>query len=331
MLAPTTGAYIDWARRLQEVFEVSPEVGYMRQSLEARCSSSFLPDIFRTSCGIISAQDRMMYLARQGSRASISSSQTVKQRLRRRYRNMWYGVRLHYAKGSVKSWSTAPKDPSYLYCKQRPSSTRTVAGAVVKIYNTRGRLVAFAPLHTRAGDWFAVSASSSCPTKESIGMVLRLEEFHKTRIRHTPKGSYVESRPYTILGQAALYREPEEDVFPLLDWEYFQQRWDAEDLLILHWAFFQSVVRDFNRQNVGHWLSVSVCRPGGSSDVNGHMPPDERQPTRMDYTYPVKYIHRPVDLELATPEATQFFPDAELLGLSDVWDEERFYSSLHHG
>lgn len=94
------------------------------------------------------------------------------------------------------------------------------------------------------------------------------------------------------------------------------------DILVLHWTFFQSLVRDFNKENVAHWLSVRVCKTKASSDVNGPAQPDETLPARRSYSHPVKYKHRPMDPQLTTPEAAQFVRVADLLEYFNVLDQE---------
>jgi hypothetical protein len=49
LLVPVSGTYLEWARQLHEVFEVSPDIESMQAALELRCSLSLLPKFITES------------------------------------------------------------------------------------------------------------------------------------------------------------------------------------------------------------------------------------------------------------------------------------------
>lgn len=323
VLAPVSGTYVEWTHRLHEVFDISPEVKAMREALETRYSLPILPETISKTRGMIQAEDNATYRSREGSRVSLPLSQLLKRTTKRRFRNMWYGVRLRHARDIVRGPSSA--ESNFLCCGEIVSATRTSTVPLKQIVDGWGRLVAFAPRHIRVGDWFLASGSSSHPTKDSIALVLRLADFQTVRYRHTPTNSYTESRPYEILGQAALHNDPYEDLFPLLDWDHFSPRWNAEDLAILEWSFFHRKRCEVSGGSVGDWLGLQVCNGHGSSDVNGPMQHEQNSQGRIEHIPLVRYTSRPFNTQLITLETQEWFADTDLDAMQSTQDEEAFY------
>jgi hypothetical protein len=323
VLAPVSGTYVEWTHRLHDVFNISPEVEAMRKALETRYPSSILPGAISKTRGTIPAEYNATYRSREGSRVNFPSSQLLKRTTKRRFRNMWYGVRLHHAREVVRGSSST--ESNFLCCGESVSTTGMSTVRLRKIVDGCGRLVAFAPWHIRVGDWFLVSGSSSYPTKDSIGLVLRLVDFHTVRYRHTSTESYVKSRPYGIVGQAALHNDLHEDVLRLLDWDYFSPRWTAEDLLVLEWSFFHRVRCETSKGSIADWLSLQVCNKEGSSDVNGPVEHEQNSQGRIEHIPLVRYISRPLNTQLITPEGQEWFADTDSDALQSFQDKEAFY------
>jgi hypothetical protein len=306
VLAPVSGTYVEWTRRLHEVFDISPEVSSMRKALEARYSSSILPETIGKAHSTIPIEDNATYRSRGGSRVSLSLFQLRKRPTRRRFENMWYGVRLRHARDVVPGSSST--ESNFLCCEEK-STTAMSKVPLKRIVDGNGRFIALAPRCIGPGDWFLASGSSSYPTKDSIGLVLRLSDFNTVRYRHTPTKNYTKSRRYEILGQAALRNDFYEDVFPLLDWDYFSPRWNAEDLLVLEWAFFHRTGCENPQSSIGDWLNLQVCKEKESSDVNGPIEHQQISQERIEYTPLVHFTRRHFNTQFLTPEMQEWFGD----------------------
>jgi hypothetical protein len=290
MLAPVLGTYVDWTRRLHEVFEISPAVPSMRKALEARYpSTTILPETLGEPRNLTSAKVGTAFSARKAPRVNVPSPSSKNQTMGRGFRNMWYGVPLQQARTGTRNWLR--EDNKYLYLDQHWPTKAIMTGS--------GKMVALAPPDTRQGDWFVVSGSDFHPIKDSIGLVVTLVDPDTRKWRYKPNYGSVEARAYSIIGQAAFGDNHRyEEVFAQLYWESFSPRWNAEDLLVLSWVFHHHQTRRTSENRTTNQVEPLKCNLGVSSEFYGPLPASHIVRDKVEITSPYNYTRRCLDRDL---------------------------------
>jgi hypothetical protein len=265
VLAPQSGTYVEWARRLCDIFEISPWISSVQKALENRCSPSKLPETISSPGSFISVKGSNSCQLSEGPKLSFFMPHSVEEKTTKPdYQNAWFGAPLRHAHDITHDLSSIDLDG--LYIRDPASAVDTSTLGFQAIVTGRGKLVALAPAHVHVGDWLVASASEFYPTKESIGLIIRLV----TRENYLEYTSGIYKREwYAIIGQAALENVPVERK-PRRDyWKSFETLWSAEDLLVLNLAFFYRRSCEPSGTSLVDWLNLRTCKTTGSSQMLG--------------------------------------------------------------
>jgi hypothetical protein len=172
VLAPVSGTYVGWTRWLLDVFQVSPEIDSMGNALETRFSPSALPETIRNVGNLISMTDEISYRSREGSTVSFLLHHSVE-------RTTVPPLPEHLVRRSAstclsnQTWLVIARHDLSLHWRSGISN-RHLYNGLQTIVAGCGTVAALAPTHIRVGDWFLASGSGFYPTKDSIGLIIRL-------------------------------------------------------------------------------------------------------------------------------------------------------------
>jgi hypothetical protein len=182
--APLSGATMNWACCLCELFKVSLDHGDMRRAIKSRNARSAMPRSSENGINVFS----------QGS--SIDEMLCVEDSLRvpHRIRNTWYGTRLTR---DAPSWSH-PETGT----KETTLSLHSHAqfGMVI---DQQGHLLGLAPAETKVGDWFLMSSHANKSFQNALGLIVRFLNISGSII-YTETDTNAPFGTYSIVGQALI-------------------------------------------------------------------------------------------------------------------------------
>lgn len=245
--APVHGTYVEWVRRLREIFRISLDHDSLRQAVAARYPGPQPPSIKdsgRDRLEVLSCRPRLSISGM--SIAPSLASQSRKRVPKNRTKGTWYGVRLVRASTGGRSWS----NPKSLHFEKKQH-----ADDMDKIVDQDNTMFAIPPPGTRSGDWLLTSDTSASMVDYPLTIIARR--------------SHPDTGHFTILGQACTQQGHRSNIYPYLEWEEFFPKWLPEDLFVLDWSCESRRASEHSRCVIDDWLKLRVCGPDPMSYVQG--------------------------------------------------------------
>jgi hypothetical protein len=161
--------------------------------------------------------------------------------------NSWFGVRLHRAKSLEKGLFNERAD--YLYYNAPAAEQR-----VGRVYLSYGVLFAYVPSCTQVGDWLLSNVAGYLKSPSTLSIIIRPPENNQ-------------GGKYTIIGQAHIFNGASKMIPTNNGFEYFQIRWNAEDLFLFTWSYVIRPSLPEEEDELADYLNVRICGSEGSSDA----------------------------------------------------------------